>query len=176
MPDSSSSWINRMNRSPVGIRKSGAAAQTAGAADAVLFWPDDLYATNIVFGLMYTNIHMHWAAMPAATPWFVRARLKTRQLMLLLAIEEEGNIHRAAETLNMSQPAASKLLKDLEDMMEVPLFERLPRGMRPTWYGEAMIRHARIALSSLNQAHDELTALKAGSAGQVNIGAITAPG
>src|SRR5690606_11191318 len=47
-------------------------------------------------------------------PWFVRARLKTRQLMLMIAIEEQGNIHRAAESLNMSQPAASKLLKDLE--------------------------------------------------------------
>jgi DNA-binding transcriptional LysR family regulator len=110
------------------------------------------------------------------THWFIRARLKTRQLLLLVALAEEGNIHRAAQVLNMTQPAASKLLKDLEDVLEVPLFDRLPRGMRPTWYGETMIRHARIALASLNQAHDELTALKAGSAGQVNIGAITAPG
>ena len=110
------------------------------------------------------------------THWFIRARLKTRQLLLLVALAEEGNIHRAAQVLNMTQPAASKLLKDLEDVLEVPLFERLPRGMRPTWYGETMIRHARIALSSLNQAHDELVALKAGGAGQVNLGAITAPG
>lgn len=107
-----------------------------------------------------------------APPWFVRARLKTRQLMLLIAIDEEGNIHRAAEVLNMSQPAASKLLKDLEDMMGVPLFERLPRGMRPTWYGESMIRHARIALSSLGEAGAEIEALKAGHAGSVGIGAI----
>lgn len=76
----------------------------------------------------------------------------------------------------MTQPAASKLLKDLEDVLEVTLFERLPRGMRPTWYGETMIRHARMALTSLNQAHDELTALKAGHFGQVGIGAITSPG
>lgn len=108
-------------------------------------------------------------------PWFLRARLKTRQLMLLVAIEEEGNIHRAAETLNMSQPAASKLLKDLEDMIEVQLFERLPRGMRATWYGEAMIRHARVALASLSEAGDEIEALKAGHAGNVSIGAIQGP-
>ena len=57
-----------------------------------------------------------------------------------------------AEALNMSQPAASKLLKDLEDMLGVSLFERQPRGMRPNWYGETMIRHARIALSSLREA------------------------
>src|SRR5437762_2659974 len=108
--------------------------------------------------------------------WFIRARLKTRQLLLLVALAEEGNIHRAAQVLNMTQPAASKLLKDLEDVLEVPLFERLPRGMRPTWYGETMIRHARVALSSLNQAHDELEAIKAGRYGQVSVGAITGPG
>lgn len=108
--------------------------------------------------------------------WFIRARLKTRQLLLLVALAEEGNIHRAAQVLSMTQPAASKLLKDLEDVLEVPLFERLPRGMRPTWYGETMIRHARMALASLNQAHDEIGALKTGHYGQVGIGAITSPG
>jgi DNA-binding transcriptional LysR family regulator len=76
----------------------------------------------------------------------------------------------------MTQPAASKLLKDMEDVLEVSLFDRLPRGMRPTWYGETMIRHARVALATLNQAHDEVTALKAGRFGQVNIGVITSPG
>jgi DNA-binding transcriptional LysR family regulator len=110
-----------------------------------------------------------------STPWFLRARLKTRQLLLLTGIGDEGNIHRAAEILNMSQPAASKLLKDLEDALGIPLFERLPRGMRPTWYGEAMIRHARMALSSLTQAGNELEALKTGRFGQVSIGAITGP-
>lgn len=94
--------------------------------------------------------------------WFIRARLKTRQLLLLVALAEEGNIHRAAQVLSMTQPAASKLLKDLEDVLEVSLFDRLPRGMRPTWYGETMIRHARMALASLNQAHVELAALKTG--------------
>lgn len=108
-------------------------------------------------------------------PWFLRARLKTRQLLLLIAIEEEGNIHRAAETLHMSQPAASKLLKDLEDMIEVQLFERLPRGMRPTWYGEIMIRHARVALASLNEAGHEIQAMKSGHHGHVHIGCIQGP-
>jgi DNA-binding transcriptional LysR family regulator len=108
--------------------------------------------------------------------WFLRARLKTRQLLLIVALSEEGNIHRAAQVLNMTQPAASKLLKDLEDMLGVSLFERLPRGMRPTWYGDTMIRHARAALASLNQAHEELLAAKNGQFGQVNLGSITAPG
>jgi len=113
--------------------------------------------------------------MSRPSPWFIRARLKTRQLMLLTAINDEGNIHRAAEVLNMSQPAASKLLKDLEDMLGVSLFERQPRGMRPNWYGETMIRHARIALSSLREAGQEVDALKTGLSGHVSLGAITGP-
>lgn len=113
--------------------------------------------------------------MSTNTPWFIRARLKTRQLMLLTAICDEGNIHRAAQALNMSQPAASKLLKDLEDMLGVTLFERQPRGMRANWYGETMIRHARIALSSLREAGLEVDALRSGLSGHVNLGAITGP-
>src|SRR5690606_40333454 len=77
----------------------------------------------------YRTCYGGTASVPAP-PWYIRARLKTRQLLLLIAIEEHGNIHRAAESMNMSQPAASKLLKDLEDLIGVQLFERLPRGMQ----------------------------------------------
>ncbi|WP_322052709.1 LysR substrate-binding domain-containing protein [Paraburkholderia bannensis] len=110
------------------------------------------------------------------SPWYVRTRLKTRQLLLVVALAEEGNIHRAAAALNMTQPAASKLLRELEDMLGALLFERMPRGMKPTLYGDALIRHARAVLGSLDQAQEELTALKAGRLGHVAVGAITSPG
>jgi hypothetical protein len=64
--------------------------------------------------------------------WFLKARLKTRQLLLLIALDDYRNIHRAAEELHMTQPAASKQVKDLEEMLDVRLFDRLPRGMEPT--------------------------------------------
>ncbi|KVE34653.1 LysR substrate-binding domain-containing protein [Burkholderia sp. TSV86] len=110
------------------------------------------------------------------SPWYVRTRLKTRQLLLVVALAEEGNIHRAAAALNITQPAASKLLRELEDTLGAVLFERLPRGMRPTLYGDALIRHARAVLGSLDQAQEELSALKAGRLGHVAVGAITSPG
>ena len=110
------------------------------------------------------------------SPWYVRTRLKTRQLLLVVALAEEGNIHRAAAVLSMTQPAASKLLRELEDMLGAVLFERMPRGMRPTLYGDALIRHARAVLGSLDQAQEELSALKAGRLGHVAVGAITSPG
>lgn len=109
------------------------------------------------------------------TDWFLRARLKLRHLQLLMALDEHRNLHRAAEALNMSQPAASKLLGELERMTDVALFERLPRGVEPNWYGEVLVRHARTVLSELNRAGDELTALISGEGGSVAIGAVTSP-
>jgi DNA-binding transcriptional LysR family regulator len=109
------------------------------------------------------------------TPWFIRARLRTRHLQLLTAIGEEGNIQRAAELLNMSQSAASRLLSDVEEIIGSPLFDRLARGVRANWYGLSMIRHARIALASLNEAAREIDLLRSGRTGQVNIGALVGP-
>jgi DNA-binding transcriptional LysR family regulator len=107
--------------------------------------------------------------------WFLKARLKTRQLLLLIALDDYRNIHRAADELHRTQPAASKQIKDLEEMLDVKLFERLPRGMEPTIYGETMIRHARMALTSLALAHDDIVTLKAGLTGQVEVGVIMTP-
>lgn len=105
----------------------------------------------------------------------LRLRLKTRQLLLLIALDAHRNIHRAADALHMTQPAASKQLRGLEDLLEVRLFERLSRGMEPTIFGAAMIRHARMALTSLALAHEDIDALKTGLPGQVAIGAIMSP-
>jgi DNA-binding transcriptional LysR family regulator len=102
-------------------------------------------------------------------------RLKTRQMLLLVALGNERNIHRASEVLKMTQPAASKQLKDLEDTLGVMLFDRHARGMTPTGYGETMIRHARAVLTSLAQAQDDIDALKCGLSGKVNVGIIMSP-
>jgi DNA-binding transcriptional LysR family regulator len=102
----------------------------------------------------------------------VRTQLKTRQMFLLIALDEARNIHQAARETNMSQPAASKMLKDIEELFGVPFFERLPRGIRPTLYGETMIRHVRMALANLSQGQESIATLQAGLSGQVNIGVI----
>ena len=105
----------------------------------------------------------------------VRSRLKTRHMFLLIALDETRNMHQAADEANMTQPGASKMLKDIEDLLGVPLFERLPRGVRPTAYGEAMIRHVRMALAHLEHGQDSIASLRAGLSGHVNIGVIVAP-
>src|SRR5580704_883228 len=94
---------------------------------------------------------------------FVRSRLtsrlKTRQMVLLLCLYEQRSVLRAAKSAGMTQPAASKMLGELEDRLGVKLFERYARGVEATWYGEILVRHARAALVEIERAHEEILAL-----------------
>jgi len=106
---------------------------------------------------------------------FVRSHLKTRQLVLLVELGRHGSILHAAQAAHLTQPAASKLLADLEHALGVKLFERLPRGVAPTWYGEVMIRRAGAALAELDAGHQEVMELLAGLSGRVAVGAVLTP-
>jgi len=97
-------------------------------------------------------------------------RLRLRQLQVLLSLTSTGNLSRSAAALNTTQPALSKLLKELEEDIGLPLFERHARGLRPTSYGEALIEHARRIEASLNTARDDMQALREGGSGLVTIG------
>ncbi|GGY26246.1 LysR family transcriptional regulator [Pseudoduganella sp. SL102] len=106
---------------------------------------------------------------------FVRSHLKMRQLVLLVELGRHGSILHAAQAANLTQPAASKLLAELEHALNVQLFERLPRGVLPTWYGEVLIRRAGAALAEMDAAHQEVMELLSGLSGKVNIGAVLTP-
>lgn len=111
-----------------------------------------------------------------SSSWFNASRLKTRHLLLLLHLYEQRSVLRAAEAANMTQPAASKLLAEMESLLGVPLFERHARGVEPTWYGQVLIRRARFALSEIGRAHDEIHAMRTGRMGQASIGTVVNPG
>jgi DNA-binding transcriptional LysR family regulator len=106
---------------------------------------------------------------------FVRTYLKTRHLVLLVELGRYGSIMQAAQAANLTQPAASKLLGELEHALGVPLFERLPRGVEPTWYGKVLIRRAGAALAEIDAAHQEVMELISGLRGNVAIGSILTP-
>jgi DNA-binding transcriptional LysR family regulator len=106
---------------------------------------------------------------------FVRSYLKTRHLVLLVALGRQRSILHAAEAANLTQPAASKLLAELEHALGVKLFERLPRGVVPTAYGEVMIRRAGAALAEMDAAHQEIMELRSGLSGRVAVGTVMTP-
>lgn len=104
--------------------------------------------------------------------WFLKNRIKLRQLQLVSMLGESGNLRRAADKLAMTQPTATRLLRDMEAAVGVELFERSRRGMQPTLYGETMILHARALLADLDALHDGIRALADGAAGTLAIGAM----
>lgn len=106
--------------------------------------------------------------------WYLQLNLKTRQLRLLVAIADLGNLKKVAEVTNVTLPAVSKALTELEKGLDLELFTRTTRGLRPTVFGECMIKYARRMLSDLHQVRDELKTLSSGSGGKVNIGAYPA--
>ena len=71
------------------------------------------------------------------------ARLRMRQIVLLLAIEERGTLRAAAAALNMTQSAASKMLHELEQAIGQPLFERVGRGLALTAAGDCVMGYFR---------------------------------
>ncbi|MCG2586798.1 LysR substrate-binding domain-containing protein [Massilia sp. TS11] len=110
-----------------------------------------------------------------ATKRFIRSHLKVRHLSLLVELGRHGSIAHAAEAAGLTQPAASKLLGELEYVLEVPLFQRLPRGVEPTEYGRIMIRRAGAALAEMEAAHEEILQGMAGIGGRVRVGAVLTP-
>ena len=104
----------------------------------------------------------------------ILTRLRGRHLALLLALDDERNVHRAASRIAVTQPAATKLLREIEEMFGADLYERLPRGLAPTEFGRVVTEYARLMVTDLRHLSDELAAVRGGGAGQVSVGAIMA--
>ena len=99
-------------------------------------------------------------------------RLKLRQLRLLVAVGQHGSIQNAAHDLNISQPAATKMIQDLEVDFEVKLFDRTNRGVVPTVFGESLIRHGKLIFAQVSNAAQELDDLNEGNSGRVVVGSL----
>ena len=99
-------------------------------------------------------------------------RLRYRHWLLLTAIADHGNLHRAADALHLAQPSATKLVHDLEQLFGFPLFQRLPRGMLPTELGAKVVAFARRALVDVRRFALHLDNKQQGAHGQLFIGAI----
>lgn len=105
----------------------------------------------------------------------VTQRLRPAHLKLIRAIDDSGQLRLAAEIVGLSQPAASRMLSEIEADVASPLFERLPRGMTPTEIGAAFVRRARVILAEVDALSEEVTQLRGGKAGVVRVGSVTGP-
>jgi len=74
-----------------------------------------------------------------------------RQLEYLVTVVDQGSFTKAAELLHVTQPALSHQIRTLERSAGGPLLERLPRNVRLTPTGRAMLLHARAALADADR-------------------------
>ncbi len=85
-------------------------------------------------------------------------------------VAKAGNLSQAAKILTISQPAVSKSLSRLEDLLKVKLFIRNSRGVRLTSEGEVLFQHTSSAFDSLTRAELSLKQLSKGKAGALKLG------
>ncbi|MCM3011551.1 LysR family transcriptional regulator, partial [Bacillus subtilis] len=84
-----------------------------------------------------------------------------------------GSVSRAAEELNLTQPAVSLQVRLLEEAVGAALLQRVGRGVQLTAAGEIVARYAREILHLWSEAGDEVAALTGDLGGTLRIGAIT---
>ena len=100
------------------------------------------------------------------------ARIRHRHLLCFVEVARHGTMRAAADTLSISQPAASKTLRELEEALGTRLFERLGKsGMTMTADGHLFHRYAGASLAALKQGLDGLAQSRLGGV-SISVGAL----
>ena len=99
-------------------------------------------------------------------------RIRLRHLHTFVAVAQQGTLGRAAETLNLSQPALSKTLNELEQLTGARLFDRGRLGAQLTIVGEQFLTHAVKVLDALNTTGQSLHRKEEHTSEVVRVGAL----
>lgn len=100
----------------------------------------------------------------------VLRRLRLRHLELLTVLRDVPTVRGAARQLNLSQPAVSKMLREIEGVFGAPLFERSKAGVAPNALGLAAIRRAGVICNEVAAAEEEVAALRTGASAMLRVG------
>lgn len=93
----------------------------------------------------------------------------------MAALAETGKLTQAAALIGISQPAASRLVAEIEAIIAAPVHERTGRGLGLTAEGRALAARAQRIRLELDDAARDLAEIAMGGVGQVRIGAVTGP-
>lgn len=97
-------------------------------------------------------------------------QVKIHQIRAFVEVARQGSIRGASRMLNMSQPALSKSIQELEEGLAAQLFFRRSKGVTLTDAGESFYQHASLILEELRAAQEEIRQRQGQLAGQINIG------
>jgi DNA-binding transcriptional LysR family regulator len=107
-------------------------------------------------------------------PWNnkIKRRLKLKDLDVFMAVAAVGGMGKAVERLNLSQPAISKAIADLEQTLGVRLLDRSRQGVEPTAYGTALIKRGTAVFDELRHCVGDIDFLADPTMGELRIGAV----
>jgi len=97
--------------------------------------------------------------------------MNLKQIKYFLSVSKNKSFIKASYALNISQPAISKAINQLENDLGVKLFDRVPKGVSLTEFGTLFIKHAELINIDIRRAKDEITSKKEGRIGDIVIGA-----
>jgi DNA-binding transcriptional LysR family regulator len=112
---------------------------------------------------------------PNQTDALLNRGIKLSHLRMMAAFAEAGQIGAAAQALGITQPAASRLLSEIERIVGTPVHSRSGRGVSLTVAGQMLARRADRVLMEMRDAAREMAEAGGGQVGTVGIGAVTAP-
>lgn len=95
--------------------------------------------------------------------------MKPNQLHAFVAVIEQMSIRAAARVLGISQPAVTKIVRELEREVGAPLVERSVKGVRLTEFGRAFAPRARLLLADMQRARDEIAQIRNGATGSISL-------
>ncbi len=98
--------------------------------------------------------------------------MKIATLTALVAAVEEGSLRAAARRIGVSQPALTKMIRELEQELSAPLLVRSTGGVMPTAQGKVLYEHASDVLRKLAGAVEEIAQLGGHMMGELRIGAV----
>jgi LysR family pca operon transcriptional activator len=99
-------------------------------------------------------------------------RIKLRHLRTFLEVARQKSVGAAANILHVSQPAVTKTIRELEEALGAPLFDREGRRIRITRHGEIFLRHAGMAISAVRQGVDSVVNAHQDEGPPLRIGAL----
>ena len=98
--------------------------------------------------------------------------MKLAALNALIAAVEDGSLRAAARRVGVSQPALTKMLRELERELSTTLLVRSTTGVVPTAQGRALYERACTVTRELGQAVEEIEQLSGRMVGELSIGAV----
>jgi len=98
--------------------------------------------------------------------------IKLRHLNVFMEVARQKSVGRAAVSLAISQPAVTKTIRELEQILDVRLFEKEGRGIRLSRFGEVFLHHTGYGLAAIGEGVNALNSAVRQNAPPVRIGAL----